>query len=98
MPPPPSEMDVAEGDASDVIQRVSSNPFAGLKAFGSHRWSPISKEAGYSLESFVNPSEEVGREAQADVGVYFKKSKSGAPFGFEAKIIHANDDLSLIHI
>ena len=97
VPPPPSEMDVAEGDASDVIQRVSSNPFAGLKAFGSHRWSAIPaipKEAGYSLESFVNPSEEVGREAQADVGVYFKKSKSGAPFGFEAKIIHANDDFS----
>ena len=94
VPPPPSEVDVAEGDASDVIQRANSNPFAGFKTFGAHRWSHIPKDAGYSLESFVNPSEESDRETQADVGVYFTKSKPGSAFGFEAKIIHAKDDFS----
>ena len=81
-----------DGQATDEPETQS--PFAGIKAFDQHQWSLNRREAGLKLETLLESSAEVNGEPWADVAVYLSRPNRKTPFGFEAKIIHADNGFS----
>ena len=73
---------------------ATQSPFAGIKAFDQHRWLLNPREAGLKLETLLESSAEVDGAPWADVAVYLSRPNPQTPFGFEAKIIHADNGFS----
>ena len=71
----------------------ADNPFPGLKGLEEHRWFQADPDSDLPLESYVQSPPDSGENPQADVCVYFSKSKESS-FGFKAKIIHGNNGFS----
>ena len=75
-------------------ESATQSPFAGIKAFDQHLWSLNRREAGLKLETLLESSAEVDGAPWADVAVYLSRPNPQTPFGFEAKIIHAENGFS----
>ena len=80
-----------DGDARAADESKTQSPFPGIKPFEKHRWSPNPREAGLKLETLL---ESPAGEPWADVAVYLSRPNRKTPFGFEAKIIHADNGFS----
>ena len=87
-----------EQKLSDDVQAAdepsTQSPFAGIMAFDQHRWLINPREAGLKLETLLESSAEVDGAPWADVAVYLSRPNRKTPFGFEAKIIHADNGFS----
>ena len=78
----------------DLTAELAGNPFAGLAAFGKHKWFPVPQDAEHPLTFYLDPPAESGEAPIADVGVHFAKMENEDSDSFEAKIIYPNNGFS----